>query len=61
MVTRTPVPYILVRNGLEARITRSVFYELVDLGREVPFGSETSFGVWSSAKFFPLGTLDPAR
>jgi hypothetical protein len=59
MVTRTPVPYILVRDGLEARMAPSVFYELVDLGREVPLGSETSFGVWSSAKFFPLGTLDP--
>ena len=59
VVTRTPVPYILVRDGLEARIARSVFYELVDLSREVPLGSETSFGVWSSAKFFPLGTLDP--
>jgi hypothetical protein len=61
MVTRTPVPYILVRDGLEARIVRPVFYELADLGTEEQVGSETSFGVWSSAKFFPLGTLDPAR
>lgn len=61
MVTRTPVPYILVRNGLEARLARSVFYELVDLGREEQLGSETSFGVWSSAKFFPLGRLGLGR
>lgn len=61
VVTRTPLPYILVRDGLEARIARPVFYELVDLGREEQLGVETSFGVWSSARFFPLGTLGPAR
>ena len=29
-----PAPYILVRDGLEARIARPVFYELVELGAE---------------------------
>lgn len=61
VVTGTPVPYILIRNGLEARLARSVFYELVDLGCDEQLGSETSFGVWSSAKFFPLGTRDRER
>ncbi|MDE2164941.1 MAG: DUF1285 domain-containing protein [Alphaproteobacteria bacterium] len=61
VVTRTPVPYILVRGGLEARIARPAFYELVDLGREEQVGGKTSFGVWSSAKFFPLDTLSPMR
>ena len=59
-MTRTPVPYILVRDGLEARIARPVFYDLVELGREERFGGETEFGIWSSAKFFPLGRLGPA-
>jgi len=59
-MTRTPVPYILVRDGLEARIARPVFYDLVELGREERFGDETEFGVWSSAKFFPLGKIGPA-
>jgi len=59
-MTRTPVPYILVRDGLEARIARPVFYDLVELGREERFGGETEFGVWSSATFFPLGRLGPA-
>ena len=59
-MTRTPVPYILVRDGLEARIARPVFYELVDLSGEEQVEGETAYGVWSSAKFFPLGRLRPA-
>ena len=61
VVTRTPVPYISVRDGLEARIARPVFYELVGVGCEEQVGGGPSFGIWSSAKFFPFGTLDPAR
>lgn len=59
-VTRPTVPYILVRDGLEACIARPVFYDLVELGREERFGGQTEFGVWGSAKFFPLGRLGPA-
>jgi hypothetical protein len=57
-VTGAPSPYILVREGLEARLTRAVFYELVEIGREERVGQSTVFGVWSQGKFFPLGTLD---
>ncbi len=57
-VTRAPNPYILVRDGLEARLTRAVFYQLVDIGREERVGDTTLFGVWSKGKFFPLGSLD---
>jgi uncharacterized protein len=60
-VTGAPSPYILVRAGLEARLTRSVFYELVESGREERVGQSTVFGVWSQAQFFPLGTLDESR
>ncbi len=56
--TGEPRPYILVRNLLEARLTRPVFYELVDLGCEERVGDETLFGVWSQGTFFPLGRLD---
>jgi hypothetical protein len=52
-----PRPYILVRDGLEARLTRPVFYELVDLGREERVGGAVRFGVWSKNEFFPLGEL----
>jgi uncharacterized protein len=49
-----PSPYILVRPRLEARLTRSVFYQLVDLGIEERVGETTRFGVWSKGTFFPL-------
>lgn len=56
--TGEPNPYILVREGLEARLSRPVFYELVALGREERVGETTQFGVWSKGEFFPLGRLD---
>jgi hypothetical protein len=54
-----PAPYILVRNGLEARLARPVFYELVELGTEEPIGEATQFGVRSRGVFFRLGELVP--
>jgi uncharacterized protein len=54
-----PAPYILVRDDLEARIARPVFYELVDLGREERVEDTTQFGVWSRGMFFRLGTPGP--
>ena len=52
-----PAPYILIRDRLEARIGRAVFYELVGLAeeRQTPQGIE--LGVWSEQTFFPLGRL----
>jgi len=54
-----PAPYILVRDDLEARIARPVFYELVELGREERVEDATQFGVWSRGMFFRLGTPGP--
>jgi hypothetical protein len=54
-----PHPYLLVRNGLEARLARPVFYRLVELGSEERVGDDRIFGVWSKNTFFPLGTLEP--
>jgi len=51
-------PYLLIRDGLEARLTRSVYYELVALGLEETVGEERLYGVWSSGTFFPLGRLE---
>ena len=56
--TEAPNPYVLVRDGLEARLTRPVFYELVELGIEERVGDETLYGVWSNGTFFPLGALE---
>src|SRR5580658_7950284 len=51
------VPYILVRDRLEARIVQSVFYELVDLAVERETSRGVELGVWSQRIFFPLGML----
>ena len=50
-----PAPYILARPGLEARLLRPVFYELVDLAGEETIDGERRFGVWSEGVFFHLG------
>jgi hypothetical protein len=50
-----PAPYLLVRPGLEARIARAVFYQLVDLAEEVPGPDGTPrLAVRSAGCFFPL-------
>lgn len=58
LVTGEPSPYVLVRDGLEARLARSVYYEVVSLGVERRVSRETLFGVWSSGTFFPLGKAE---
>jgi len=46
-----PSPRVLIRHGLEAELTRPVYYELAELaiaeGREPP-------GLWSNGVFFGL-------
>ncbi len=46
-------PYVLVRDGLDALISRSVYYRLADLATTGPLGS---LGVWSNGAFFALET-----
>ena len=48
-------PYIDVRRGLEARIARAVFYDLVELGEIRETDGEEAFGVVSDGVFFPFG------
>ena len=49
-------PYIDVRAGLEARIARAVFYDLVALGETHQIDGEEKFGVWSGGVFFAFGS-----
>ena len=56
--TGEPSPYVVMEGGVEARIARAVFYELVGLGHEENQGGERMVGVWSSGAFFVLGRLD---
>lgn len=46
-----PSPRLLVRHGLEAELTRSVYYELADLA--IAAGEDPP-GIWSAGMFFSL-------
>ena len=50
----------LVRPGLEAKVSRSVFYDMVALGLEENVEGEDIFGLWSNRTFYPMGKLDDA-
>jgi hypothetical protein len=52
------VPYILVRDQLEARVARPVFYHMVELAEPAPHGNDSVIGLWSAGRFFPLGSVD---
>jgi hypothetical protein len=51
----SPVPYLMVRDGLEARIARPVYYELAALAVPELVSGAPCLGVWSGGAFFPLG------
>jgi hypothetical protein len=53
--TGEPAPYVHVRRGLEARISRAVFYQLADMAVPGPRDFAGQLGVWSEGRFFPLG------
>ena len=57
--TEEPSPYIRVRDGLDARLTRAVFLELADLAREREVDGEKVLGIWSEGAFFVLGPAVP--
>lgn len=47
-------PFVVVRDGLCAQLTRPVYYELTELAVETDEG----MGVWSGGVFFPFPTGD---
>ena len=47
-----PVPYLRVRDRLEARLVTSVYYDLAELAEPGP--PDGRLGVWSAGRFFPL-------
>jgi hypothetical protein len=52
-----PQPYVHIRGALEARLARSVFYELVAIAEErVDAHGRRELGVWSSGQYFALGS-----
>ena len=55
--TLEPSPYVMARGGMEARISRAVYYELAEIA--VPDDADARvFGVWSGGEFYPLGHTD---
>ncbi len=50
-----PRPYVTVRDGLEALILRSVYYDLVDRALAAGDDEADFVGLWSHGSFFPLG------
>lgn len=55
--TGEPAPYVHVRAGLEARIVRPVFYELVEMGEVRKVDGKDGVGVTSGGAFFLLGPV----
>lgn len=53
--TGEPRPYVHVRRGLEALITRPVFYELVEMAEERASPDGPVLGVMSNGAWFPVG------
>lgn len=47
-------PYVLVRGGLWARVTRALTYDLVDLGEDRTIDGRRSFGVAVAGAFYPI-------
>jgi hypothetical protein len=51
-------PYLHVRRDLWAKVTRALFYDLVELGEERAIDGERMFGVASGGGFFPMSRAD---
>jgi hypothetical protein len=47
-------PYVHVRRDLWAKVTRALFFDLVELGEQRAVGGTAMFGVVSSGEFFAM-------
>jgi hypothetical protein len=54
-------PYLHVRSDLWAKVTRAVYYDLVDLGEERVADGAEMFGIMSAGAFFPMAGVDQVR
>jgi uncharacterized protein len=57
-VTGEPSPYLQVREGIDAMISRAVFYDLVELAVEKLEEGRMVLVVWSNGVCFTLGQAD---
>jgi hypothetical protein len=51
-------PYLHVRGNLWAKVTRALFYDLVELGEERDIDGRRMFGVASAGEFFVMAPAD---
>src|ERR1700758_871524 len=54
-------PYLHVRRDLWAKVTRALFYDLVELGEEREIAGERMFGVASEGEFFVMAPADSLK
>lgn len=54
-------PYLHVRRGLWAKVTRALFFDLVELGEEREVEGRVMFGVVSRGAFFAMAPADQVR
>jgi hypothetical protein len=54
-------PYLHVRRDLWAKVTRALFYDLVELGEERNVAGERMFGVASGLEFFVMAPADSLK
>jgi hypothetical protein len=54
-------PYLHVRADLWAKVTRALYYDLVDMGEERVIDGHPMFGVVSSGEFFSMADAEQVR
>jgi hypothetical protein len=54
-------PYLHVRRDLWAKVTRALFYDLVELGEEREIESRAMFGAASAGEFFAMAEASAVR
>ncbi len=54
-------PYLHVRSDLWAKVTRALFYDLVELGEERVVDGKAMFGVASGGEFFAMAEASAVR
>jgi uncharacterized protein len=54
-------PYLHVRADLWAKVTRALYYDLVDMGEERVVDGHPMFGIASSGQFFAMADAEQVR
>jgi hypothetical protein len=54
-------PFLHVRRELWAKVTRPLFYDLVELGEERTIDGKAMFGVVSAGEFFAMADASVVR